>query len=182
MRIRIGLQIAAVIVTLGGGWTVGTALSTRTTALAAGGGCVNFQLLVTPVSGNGAMGHISEMFRIHDLLPGSCTLFGYPGALLLDGSFHSMPTHLTRAPWPQGGPGPKRVTLTRSQDAYFVLAWEHMPRPGQRCPGARYVMITPPDDRLPVVTYSGNRSGPSVIDACGGDLTASPVAGTRFWS
>jgi hypothetical protein len=135
-----------------------------------------------PIAGQGATGHIWEMFRIHELLPGSCTLFGYPGALLLDRQFYSLPTHVTRGPFPQGGPGPTLVTLSRSRDAYFVVGWTHLPTPGQKCPTARYVMITAPNDRLPVVAYAGTGDGQGGIDACGGNLTMSPVAGKRFWA
>jgi hypothetical protein len=135
-----------------------------------------------PIASNGAMGHISEMFRIHDLLPGSCSLYGYPGAMLLDKTFYSLPTHVTRGPYPEGGPGPALVTLSRRHDAYFVLGWEHFPTPGQKCPIARYVMIWAPNDRLPVVVNAGTPSGQGGIMACGGNLTASPVAGKRFWT
>jgi hypothetical protein len=44
------------------------------------------------------------------------------------------------------------------------------------------VMITAPNDRLPVVTHAGTGPGPGGIDACGGNLTVSPVAATGFWS
>lgn len=182
MRLRTAVGTAAVVVALISVWASGAVRPTAGTALAASGRCANYQLLVTAVSGNGAMGHISEMFRIHDLLPGSCTLYGYPGALLLDRAFFSLPTHVTRAPWPAGGPGPATVTLSAGHDAYFVLGWVHFPTPGQTCPTAHYVMITPPNDRLPVVTYAGNSSGMGGIDACGGKLTVSPVAGKKFWS
>jgi hypothetical protein len=182
MNFRSTLQTAAIVLAVTGGCAVGAGRSMAGSAPAAPPRCANYQTLVTPVSGNGATGHISEMFRIHDTLPGSCQLFGYPGAELLDRSFHSLPTHVTRAPWPEGGPGPRTVTLSSGHDAYFVLAWVHIPTPGQRCPTASYVMITPPNDRLPDVTYAGTRNGPSGIDACGGNLTVSPVAGTRFWS
>lgn len=158
-----------------GRWTSGT-------ALAAPSRCANYQLLVRSIASNGATGHVDDMFRIHDLLPGSCTLFGYPGALLLDKNFYSLPTHVRRAPYPQGGPGPALVTLDRSHDAYFVLSYVHFPTPGQKCPIAPYVMITPPNDRLPVVTYAAGGNGQGGIMACGGNLTASPVSGKRFWS
>jgi len=183
MKVRMVVRTAATFAAMasglavgaGGTWTAGTALAATRT-------CANYQLLMKPIGTNGAAGHIEEMFRIHDLLPGSCTLFGYPGGVLLDKNFHSLPTHVTRAPFPQGGPGPQLVTLGRNHDAYFVLGWEHLPTPGQKCPTARYVMITAPNDRLPVVLSSGNADSNGGIVACGGNLTASPVSGKRFWA
>ena len=180
MKIGTAVRTAAVVAAMAGGLAIGAGSAgtwTHGTALAAAGTCANYQLLVKPISSNAGTGHVDEMFQIHDLLPGSCTLYGYPGALLLDKHFYSLPTHVTRRPYPQGGPGPGLVTLSRSHDAYVVLGWEHFPTPGQKCPIAPYVMITAPNDRLPVVTYGGGGG----IMACGGSLTASPVSGKRFW-
>jgi hypothetical protein len=165
-----------------GGLAIGTGSWTAGTALAAAPRCVNYQLLIKPIASTGATGHISEMFRIHNLLSGSCTLFGYPGALLLNQNFYSLPTHVIRARYPAGGPGPSLVTLNRSHDGYFVLSWVHFPTPGQRCPIARYVMIWAPNNFLPVVANADNPSGQGGIMACGGNLTASPVSGKRFWT
>lgn len=184
MKLWIALRTSATVAIMAGAVAVGAAgigRWTGSTAFAASLRCANHQLLVQPTAANGATGHVSELFRIHDLLPSSCTLIGYPGALLLDQTFHSLPTQVSRAPYPEGGPGPTLVTLTRQHDAYFVLSWMHFPTPGQACPTAHYVMITPPNDRLPVVTNAGGGDGEGGIMACGGKLTASPVAGKRFW-
>jgi hypothetical protein len=151
-------------------------------ALAASPGCANYQLTMKPIASNAGTGHVSEVFRIRELLPGSCTLFGYPGAELLDKNFQSLPSHVTRAPYPEGGPAPVLVTMDRSHDAYFVLSWVHFPTPGQRCPIAKYVMIWAPNDRLPVVANAGGAGGEGGIMACGGQLTASPVSRKRFWT
>ncbi|HEX6509084.1 MAG TPA: DUF4232 domain-containing protein [Chloroflexota bacterium] len=182
MKIATAVRMAAVAAALAGGIGIGAGRWTGGAAFAASPTCANYQLLVTPIADNGAAGHMSEMFRIHNLLPGSCTLFGYPGGLLLDTNFYSLPTHVMRAPFPEGGPGPALVTLNRSHDAYFVLRWSHLPTPGQKCPTAKYVMITAPNDRLPVVTFAGSGGGDGGIMACGGNLTVSPVSGKRFWA
>jgi Protein of unknown function (DUF4232) len=181
MKVGNVVRTAAAAAAIAGGLAVGpggTARWTGGTALAASPPCANYQLAMQPISSNGAMGHISEMYRIHDLLPGSCTLFGYPGAVQLGQNFHTLPTHVTRGPWPTGGPTPVLVTLDRSHNAYFVLGWEHFPTPGQKCPIAWYLMITAPNDRLPVVVNAGSGG----IMACGGNLTASQVSAKRFWT
>jgi hypothetical protein len=146
---------------------------------AAGGQCSNIGMNITPLRTSGAAGHIGEMFRIHKITGGSCTLRGYPGALLLDTSFVSMQTHVTRGFANLAGPNaPATVTLTPQHDAYFIVVWPQIPSPGETCPRARYVMFTAPNDFLPVVTYAGKRGGG--IGACGGNLTVSPVAGHAF--
>jgi Protein of unknown function (DUF4232) len=181
MKLGTIVRSVAMVAAMAGGLSVGfggTGTWTGGSALAASPQCANYQLTMQPISSNGAAGHISEMYRIHDLLRGSCTLFGYPGAVQLDRNFQTLPSHVTRAPWPQGGPGPRLVTLDRSHNAYFVLGWEHFPTPGQKCPIASYLMITAPNDRLPVVINAGGGG----IMACGGDLTASPVSAKRFWT
>lgn len=141
--------------------------------------CRNFQLTVRPVMTSGAMGHVGTTYQVHNILPGACTLFGYPGAKLLDRNFNSLPTHVRRGLANLAGTGaPVTVTLGGTRDGYFLLEWDHFPSPGQTCPPAAYLMIIPPNDRLPVVTSAG--SGNSQIIVCGGDITASPVAAHPF--
>lgn len=141
--------------------------------------CTHSQLVVSPLKSSGAAGSVAEMYKVHNQLPGSCSLIGYPGAMLLDRNFNSLPTTVTRGmAFLTGHPKPVQVTLSGSRNAYFALKWTHIPAPGQACPAARYVMITLPNDRLPVVSYAGNHG--AGIDACGGKLTATPVAGSAF--
>ncbi len=135
--------------------------------------CANIQLLIRPGTSQGAAGHIFLQFRVHDLF-GACTLYGYPGVELLNKNFQSMPTYVTDAPFPQGGARPKRVTISQGHDAYFVVNWSHIPAGTQSCPTARNVMIWAPNDNLPVVSYA-------TIDACGGNLNASPIASKKFF-
>jgi hypothetical protein len=64
------------------------------------------------------------------------------------------------------------VTLAPRGLAYFVLYFPTIPTGSEPCPVAPYLMITPPNDRLPVVTYAG-KGFP--IRPCGGRLTATPI-------
>jgi hypothetical protein len=186
MKIGKVVRTATAVAAMTAGLAIGAGSGGRwmgDTALAASPPCANYQLTTKSVAGQGAAGHILEMFRIHELLPGSCTLFGYPGVMLLDKTFYSLPSHVTRGPWPEGArAAPTLVTLNRSHDAYFVLGWEHLPTPGQKCPIARYLMIWAPNDHLPVVANAGSGDANGGIMACGGNLTVSPVAGKRFWA
>jgi hypothetical protein len=147
--------------------------------VASGGACQNFQLHITPLKGDAGAGHIGEMYRIHNVSTSACMLAGYPGAMLLDRNFASLPTQVTRGLGYLVGKRPVvNVMLHGSNDAYFVVEWDHQPALGQQCPTAPYIMITAPNDRLPVVTYGSGVGGG--IDACGGNLTVTPVAGTAF--
>ena len=146
---------------------------------AAVGACQNFQLHITPLKDDAGMGHVGEMYRIHNVSSTPCTLAGYPGAVLLDRNFASLPTHVTRGLGYLVGKRPiVNVTLQGGHDGYFVAEWDHDPTPGQQCPTAPYIMITAPNDRLPVVTYGSGVGGG--VDACGGKLTVTPVAATQF--
>jgi Protein of unknown function (DUF4232) len=136
--------------------------------------CGNYQLTIHKVRSSGAAGHMGRMFRIHNFLPRACALRGYPGAVLMDRNFYSLPTHVTRGlAFLAGKNAPVTVRLQGPHNAYFVLEWARVPSPGQSCPNAPYMLLTPPNDHLPVATYAG-------IDACGGNITASPVAPNAF--
>lgn len=181
MSIKTAVRCALLATTIAGGagvttWSIGSwAVGARAASPAAVRPCQNIQLLVRPGGSNGATGHIAIMYRIHNILPGACTLFGYPGAKLLNRNFDSLPTRVNRGlSFLAGKNAPTTVTLQGNQDAYFVLEWDHFPSPGQTCPPATYLLITPPNDNLPVVTYAA-RGGAAIV-ACGGDLTASPVS------
>jgi hypothetical protein len=104
MKFRTVVRAAVALAAIAGGLAIGSGERWMgDTALAASPPCANYQLTMKSVAGQGATGHIVEMFRIHELLPGSCTLYGYPGTMLLDKHFNSLPTHVTRGPWPEGG-------------------------------------------------------------------------------
>ena len=139
--------------------------------------CRTNQLTIAADYGEGGVGHLGLIFLVHNLSGQACTLYGYPGAQLLNGSQHSLPTHLK---WGEGylvGALPKRtVVLPPGIDAYFSLEWVHIPSPGQSCPVAPFLRITPPNTTVSLIVWSG----PGGIMACGGNLTASPVESSQF--
>ena len=134
--------------------------------------CVNIQLLIRPAMGNGAAGHYAVMYRIHNLRNSGCSLLGFPGAGLLDAGFSTLPTHVIRTT-NLFGPQPVRlVRLKPHGNAYFVLEWSTVPTGNEPCPDARYLMITAPNNTLPVVTYAAQGMS---IHPCGGRLFTTPV-------
>ena len=136
--------------------------------------CYNIQLNIRPGQSQGAAGHIAIIYRLHNMWGQSCTLFGYPGVLLLDRTFFTLPTHLHRGPGGiVGSFPPQLVRLGPHGNAYFTLGYSDVPVKNQPCPHAFYLMITPPNDFLPVVTYA-MAPGYGIV-ACSGNINVSPV-------
>ena len=146
-------------------------------AHAAVGRCHTEQLTIAPDYGEGGAGHIGIIFLVHNRSGHTCTLYGYPGAQLLDASYRPLPTHLRWGIGYLAGNPPRRlVTLKPGTDAYFSLEWVHIPSPGQACPTASFIQIYPPNTYTPTVVWAGQGG----IDACGGNLIAAPVEPGEF--
>lgn len=151
--------------------------ATGTVTRAAGGAtvvrCYTNQLSISPDSGNSGAGHVGVYFRLHNHSQRACTLFGYPGAQLLDGRGHALHTVLH---WGIGSTIRRLVLLRPGSNAYFLLEWAHVPMPGQTCPRAPAILITPPN------AYTSIRVSmvPGGIDACGGIINAGPVEPSRI--
>jgi hypothetical protein len=133
--------------------------------------CYNTQLIMRPTNkGLGAaLGHIGRWYRIRHLWGGPCSLQGFPRVELLDRNFHSLPIHVGRGGYIISATLPTReVVLDRQHDAYFALEYTDV----RTCRFAPYLIVTPPNDNLPVVTYSGG------LAPCPGDVGVSPVEPT----
>lgn len=137
--------------------------------------CSNMQLAVRSNGSNGAAGTIAVIYRLHNLRDQPCTLSGYPGVLLLDRNFHTLPNRERR-----GGVSifrsiePRLVTLAAFGNAYFVLSYNDVPVANRPCPTTRYLMIIPPNDFLPLVTYALSRG--QGLTACSTYIYVSPVS------
>lgn len=136
-------------------------------------GCSNIQVLITPTNkGLGAAaGSIGRWYRMHDIWGGPCSLRGFPGVELLDRNFHTLPGHVRRGHGMiiSGDLLKREVVLNQQHDAYFALEYSDVQSDGEPCGSVPYLMVTPPNDKLPVVTYSGG------IVPCPGQITVSPV-------
>lgn len=141
--------------------------------------CENIQLTYSKVGSSAGVGHVGVQYQVHNQWRSACSLYGYPGAVLLDRQFHSLPTAVQRGVgYLSGRRFQHLVTLQGSRDGYLVVEWVHIPAPGQSCPLAPYLMITAPGDRLPNVIYGGAEGG--AIDACGGIIHVTPVQQSRI--
>ena len=170
LTLGIGLGVlAALLVSHDGG--VHAASPARPTAAAH---CQTAQLAIAPNYSEGATGHASLIFLVHNHGGQTCTLYGYPGAQLLDGAYRGLPTHLH---WSGGAMSGRRlVSLASGADAYFALNWVRIPTPDQSCPVASFVRITPPNEYGSTIVWAGQGG----ITACGGALSASPVEPAQF--
>jgi hypothetical protein len=135
--------------------------------------CQNIQLTIRVQSSQGAAGTIAIVYRIHNLTGRACSLFGYPGVQLLDRNFLSLPTTVHRGGGFLGSIPRQLVRLGGHGNAYFTLVYNDVPVNNRPCETASYLMIFPPNDYLPVVTYASTRGGS--ITPCTGNINVSPV-------
>lgn len=139
--------------------------------------CQNIQLNATFVRSSGAAGTIVNMYRLRNLSGSTCTLYGYPGAIMAGNNWVTIYTVVQRG----GGfaivnKRPHTVRLAPGGSAYFVLQYSDVQSPGQTCPRAKYLMIFAPNNHLPIVTYAA----PGGVAPCGGKFIASPVQAQPF--
>lgn len=136
--------------------------------------CFSAQLAIRPMNkGLGAaLGHTGRWYRMHVLRGGPCTLRGFPHVVLLDRNFHPVSSHVGHSGYiiPPTLPV-RRVILDGRHDAYFALEEQDIPGDNGPCPQVPYLLVTPPGDRLPIVTHGG-------ITLCPGPDDTSPVEPT----
>lgn len=158
--------------------TTTTAPSTTTTSEApsstttSSGVCQPSQLHIAQYGSGGAMGTNERTFSLTDTSPATCTLYGYPGLLLLGPGDVAEQTDAVRG----GGLSfesvePSAVTLAPGDTAYFNVGYSDVTTVNTACTTAVAIQVIPPTDTAhAVVTVSPN------IFACdGGTLHESAV-------
>lgn len=178
LRVAVSLYIVAFLLPVSGvsSATTHTGLQTHRAARpSTAPRCLNVQLLIQAVTSDGAAGSIGIIYRIHNMFGQACTLTGYPGVRLLDRSFLSLPTVEHRGAGGLIGPIPVRlITIPAFGNAYFALGYSDVQVNNRPCqPQAHYVLVIPPNDRLPVVTYAAENGG--TIFSCTANIYVSPV-------
>jgi hypothetical protein len=117
-------------------------------------------LAPTP-QGDAAVGHEGRYFTLTNMRDVPCTMFGYPGAQLLDAAGDPLPTSTVRG----GGylfhdEGPTSIVLSPGGAAQFGIEWVHLPVGAETtCPEAHALAVIPPDEYGPL-------SSPVAITAC----------------
>lgn len=171
VSIGLGALGALTLLPLGHGEGVRAASAPRPAAAA---NCQTSQLVLAPDYSTGAAGHASLIFLVHNRAGQACTLYGYPGAQLLDGAYRALPTSLR---WGDAAPSPRQlVYLAPGADAYFALTYARIPTTSQACPTASFVRITPPNAYASTIVWTGQGG----LTACGGAFTATPVEPAQF--
>lgn len=174
MKLVIGLGLVAALAGLGSLGRAGLAhAAPRAAAFIER--CHTGRIYISPIGGQGAAGHLSVTFRLRSLADQPCAIYGYPGMQMLTSKGHPLPTYLR---W--GGTTylishlrPQRVILSPGASAYFSFDYEDNPTPGETCPKASYLLVTPPNEYTPIVVPIRD------FAPCGGHVNASPVVSSR---
>ena len=152
-----------------------TSTAPVTTTTAGSSTCQVAQLRMAPQQGSGAAGTIELSVDMTNQSGTTCTLFGYPGMQLLDGSGNDLPTNVVRGGGPQFGiPGadqaPNTVVLAPQQQAAFSLSYSDVPVGTEStCPTSTNALVTPPGSLTSATV-------PLAIAPCGGGtIHVSPV-------
>jgi Protein of unknown function (DUF4232) len=133
--------------------------------------CQPSQLHIVKSGSQGAAGTIEITFLLTNTSTTDCTMYGYPGMLLLNTAGSPQPTTVDRG----GGLAFENVaetdvSLTPGQTAYFNLGYNDVVSQPPACSMASQVEITPPNDTSYAVVAV------PTIDACAnGTLHVSPV-------
>jgi Protein of unknown function (DUF4232) len=155
--------------------------SPSTPQTAASERCTPQQLRLAYLGSQGATGHIEASFQLRNGSQKPCTLFGYPGAQMLDAKGNNLPTHVQRggAFFADTRRAPHNVLLAPQQSARFVFGYSTNPEYGsgttsapKPCPAAVKLEVTPPNtySQLVVSMFPRDNFAP-----CGGVLVAGPV-------
>jgi len=93
-------------------------------------------------------GNLVGTFQFTNWLDVSCSMFGYPGAELLDAAGNPLPTRPVRGGgYFSGDPPPSDVVVAPHGAAIFRIHWEQVPVCNETtCPMASSLAVTPPDE------------------------------------
>jgi len=135
--------------------------------------CAASQLQAGTGLSSGAAGTIKVTFTLRNTSMSTCTLYGYPGMLLLDAHGDAMPTTVHRGSggfaFPNLDVAPQNVFLPPQEVASFDAFYHDIPSNGYTsCSTSSSVEITPPNDYDHLIIPGG-------LTACGGDIYVSPV-------
>lgn len=145
-----------------------------TTPIAFGPTCRPDQLTLAIKFLGAAMGNVGEQDHFTNHSTSACSLYGFPGAQLLDAQRNQMATHthLQTSAYLYPTQPMLRVEMAPGASAYFIVEWTDVPTgSATSCPMSSYLSVTPPNASS-VLTIAAQ------IGACGGDLYLSPVEPT----
>lgn len=138
--------------------------------------CQPNQLTFSVKSAVAAAGHIGQMGKFTNSSSATCTLYGFPGAVMLDAQHQPMTTHALwqTSAYMYSNQMKQLVTLAPGGSAYFAVTWSDVTvGAATTCPTSSYLSVTPPND-FSVLTIADQ------ITSCDSNLTISPVEPTAF--
>lgn len=138
--------------------------------------CQPNQLTLTIHFSGGAAGHIGQMGQFTNTSNTTCSLYGFPGAVMLDAQRNPMTTHALwqTSAYMYTNQMKQQVQLAPGASAYFAVTWSDVTVDSQaNCPTSSYLSVTPPND-FSVLTIADK------INACDSNLEISPVEPTAF--
>lgn len=151
--------------------------ATLTATVATVATCLPTQLSLTTKQAGAAAGHSGEMGIFTNISTTVCSLYGFPGAQMLDAQRNQMTTHALwqTSAYMYSNQPKQTVQLAPGGSAYFAVTWSDVPIGSDTsCPMSSYLAVTPPND-FSVLTV------PNQITACGGNLEISPVEPTPMF-
>ena len=144
--------------------------------------CQSSQLSAHPAFAGVGTGNVGQVVTFTNTSSSTCTLYGYPGLQMLDGSGRPIPTQVHRGQSYAVPQLPVRlVTLRPGAPASFEAGYEDGTGfSGVRCPSATTVEITPPGAYRPItIKWALNPYGGDIERLRCGRVSVSPVyAGT----
>lgn len=129
--------------------------------------CTVSQLSVRQTSSNGAAGSIGLTYAFTNISRSTCSLFGYPGMLMLNASGKPLPTTVVRAP-SVVVPSVAEHTVVLAPNAIASFYAGYSDVSASSCPQASRLEVTPPNDYDHLVISTA-------IAPCRGRINVSPV-------
>ncbi|HZD66193.1 MAG TPA: DUF4232 domain-containing protein [Acidimicrobiales bacterium] len=109
--------------------------------------CHTAQLSAQVVRRGAATGHVGQTIALRNVSSLACTLYGYPGLLMLDAADRPLMTRVNRGTsYVVHAQTPATVTLAPGGAASFALGYRNATGyPGSRCPTSARLEVTPPN-------------------------------------
>lgn len=138
--------------------TTTTSAPATTTTKPASTVCQVAQLTVAVSGSSGAAGSIYSTYSLTNSSSSTCTLYGYPGMLLLSGSGQALPTNVVRtSQWEGIQITPATVSLAPGQAAWFNTLTSDVTQATTTCSQATQVEVTPPTNTAHAVVQNRMR-------------------------
>jgi hypothetical protein len=137
--------------------------------------CQTTQLTLGLHSQRSGASNFANIYRLDNTSQHTCTLEGYPAVQLLTMSQQPLAIGVSQqtSAYLYSEQPPQLVALAPGASAYFILEWNAAVNGSGTCPGAAFVVVTPPGNQA-------NLRFASMVDVCTGSVIVSPIESTAF--